>query len=84
MIGNTQFHPSSVEYIHDSLNEDGEQLAQENHALRALVAELLIKNQNLRWALLGQGAPVLSYEPRVLMTSGGTPLRRNARTAGMP
>ena len=27
MIGNTQFHPSSVEYIHDSLNEDGEQLA---------------------------------------------------------
>jgi hypothetical protein len=78
MIGNT--HTDH----HDSLNEEGQPLAQENHALRAIVAELLIKNQNLRWALLGQGAPILSHEPRVLRTSGGTPLRRNARTAGMP
>jgi hypothetical protein len=84
MIGNTQFHPSSVEHIHGSLNEDREQLAQENHALRAIVAELLVKNQNLRWALLGQGSALLAHEPRVLMTSGGTPLRRNARTAGTP
>jgi hypothetical protein len=52
--------------------------------LRGIVAELLIKNQNLRWALLGQGTALLTHEPRVLMTSAGTPLRRNARTAGMP
>jgi hypothetical protein len=84
MIGNTQIHPSRVEHPYDSLNEDEQQLAQENHALRAIVAELLIKNQNLRWALLGEGSPLLSHEPRVLMTSGGTPLRRNARTAGIP
>jgi len=84
MIGNTQTGPSSVEHSHDSQNEDGQQLAQENHALRAIVAELLIKNQNLRWALLGHGGALLSHEPRVLMTSGGTPLRRNARTAGTP
>ena len=84
MIGNTHIHPSSVEHSFDSLNEDGQQLAQENHALRAIVAELLIKNQNLRWALLGQGGALLAHAPRVLMTSGGTPLRRNARTAGMP
>jgi hypothetical protein len=79
MIGNTH----SVEHSYDSLNEDGQQLAQENHALRAIVAELLIKNQNLRWALKGQG-PLLAYEPRLLITSGGTPLRRNPRTAVMP
>ena len=84
MIGNTYIHPSNIEHSYDSLEEDGQQLAQENHALRAIVAELLIKNQNLRWALLGEGTPVLSHEPGVLMTSGGTPLRRNARTAVMP
>ena len=84
MIGNTQIQPSSIEHSYDSLNGDGEQLTQENHALRSIVAELLIKNQNLRWALLGQGAALLTHEPRVLMTSGGTPLRRNARPAGMP
>ena len=84
MIGNTQIQPSSIEHSYDSLNGDGEQLTQENHVLRAIVAELLIKNQNLRWALLGQGAALLTHEPRVVMTSGGTPLRRNARPAGMP
>jgi hypothetical protein len=84
MIGNTHTGPSNVEHCHDSLNEDGQQLALENHGLRAIVAELLIKNQNLRWALLGQGTALLAHEPRVLMTPGGTPLRRNARTAGIP
>jgi hypothetical protein len=84
MIGNTHIHPSNVEHSYDSLNEDGQQLVQENQALRAIVAGLLIKNQNLRWALLGQGAPLLAYEPRSLVTSGGSPLRRNARTAVMP
>jgi hypothetical protein len=84
MIGNTHIHPSNVEHSYDSLNEDGQQLVQENQALRAIVAGLLIKNQNLRWALLGQGTPLLAYEPRSLVTSGGTPLRRNARTTVMP
>jgi hypothetical protein len=84
MIGNTHIHPTGVEQIYDSLSEDGQPLAQENQALRAIVAELLIKNQNLRWALRGQSAALLTHEPRVLMTSGGTPLRRNARTAGIP
>jgi hypothetical protein len=30
---------------------DWQQLAQENGSLRAIIAELLIKNQNLRWEL---------------------------------
>jgi hypothetical protein len=34
---------------------DWQQLAQENGSLRAIIAELLIKNQNLRWELLGRG-----------------------------
>jgi hypothetical protein len=29
-------------------------LAQENRTLRAMITELLIKNQNLRWELLAQ------------------------------
>lgn len=90
MTGNTQIYSGSVGHAYDSPNDksspqlDGQQLVQENHALRAIVGELLIKNQNLRWALLGQGVALLAHEPRVLMTSGGTPLRKNARTAGMP
>jgi hypothetical protein len=84
MTGNTHIHPSSIEHSYDSLNEDEQQLAEENRALRALVAGLLIKNQNLRWALLGQGTPILAYEPRALATSGGTPFRRKPRTAVMP
>jgi len=31
---------------------DWQQLAQENRTLRAMITELLIKNQNLRWELL--------------------------------
>ncbi len=57
---NTHIHPGSIKHSYDSLNEDGQLLAQENHALRVIVGELLIKNQNLRWALLGQGAPRFS------------------------
>jgi hypothetical protein len=61
MIGNAQ-----------PITDDPIQLAQENGFLRLLVAELLIKNQNLRWALQTTG-----YEPRVLATPEGTPLCRN-------
>ena len=51
MIGNAHIQPNSraVDY------QDWQQLAQENGSLRAIIAELLIKNQNLRWELLGQG-----------------------------
>jgi hypothetical protein len=30
---------------------DGQELVQENRCLRAIIAELLIKNQHLRWEL---------------------------------
>jgi hypothetical protein len=45
MVGTEQVNPPS----------DWQQLAQENGTLRAIVAELLIKNQKLRWELLGRG-----------------------------
>jgi hypothetical protein len=64
MIGNAQLQPAT---------DDPIQLAQENGFLRLLVAELLIKNQNLRWALQTSGG----YDPRVLATPEGTPLCRN-------
>jgi hypothetical protein len=49
-----------------------QQLAQENGSLRAIIVELLIKNQNLRWELSLNGLrPV--QDPRVLMASEGTP-----------
>jgi hypothetical protein len=63
MIGNAQLQPTT---------DDPIQLAQENGFLRLLVAELLIKNQNLRWALETSG-----YDPRLLATLEGTPLCRN-------
>jgi hypothetical protein len=34
---------------------DWQHLAQENRTLRAMITELLIKNQNLRWELQAQG-----------------------------
>jgi hypothetical protein len=34
---------------------DWQQLTQENRTLRAMITELLIKNQNLRWELLAHG-----------------------------
>ena len=45
---------------------DWQQLAQENGTLRAIVAELLIKNQNLRWELLGRGP---AQGPKVLINA---------------
>ena len=41
-----QFNPPS----------DWQELAQENGSLRAIIAELLIKNQKLRWELRGTAA----------------------------
>jgi hypothetical protein len=55
-----------------SLPEEWQQIAQENGSLRVIIAELLIKNQNLRWELSGHGCrPV--QDPRMLMASEGTP-----------
>ena len=90
MIANAQIQQTPYEAMFADLIEtldpqsDGQLLVQENRCLRAIIAELLIKNQNLRWTILGQGAEAVAQDPRLLMTSGGTPLRRNARTAGMP
>jgi hypothetical protein len=52
--------------------QEWQQLAQENGSLRAIIVELLIKNQNLRWELSLNGLrPV--QDPRVLMASEGRP-----------
>jgi hypothetical protein len=51
MIGE-RYSPLNVEPI--PAPSDWEQLAQENRALRAMITELLIKNQNLRWELLAR------------------------------
>jgi hypothetical protein len=51
--------------------------------LRGIIAELLIKNQNLRWELLSHRCEPV-HDPRALMTSEGTPLCRNPLIAGMP
>jgi hypothetical protein len=62
---------------------DLQQLTQENVSLRAIIAELLLKNQNLRWELQGHGGWP-GQDPRLLIASEGTPLRRNSSTAGVP
>lgn len=63
---------NGIEQINQS--PDWQQLAQENGSLRIIIAELLIKNQKLRWELSG----------RVPVTPDGTPFRRKPRTAGIP
>jgi hypothetical protein len=68
-----QFNPPS----------EWQELAQENGSLRAIIAELLIKNQKLRWELLGHNCgPV--HEPRLLIASEGTPFRKNSLTVVTP
>jgi hypothetical protein len=76
MMGNAYIQPKSDE-------QDWQQLAQENGSLRAIIAELLMKNQNLRWELQGHGCWP-AHDPRLLIASEGTPLRRKSRTAGTP
>jgi hypothetical protein len=67
MLGNVL---DSMEQV--SPPQEWQQLAQENGSLRAIIVELLIKNQNLRWELSLNGLrPV--QDPRVLMASEGTP-----------
>jgi hypothetical protein len=62
---------------------DWQQLAEENGSLRLIIAELLIKNQNLRWELQGRGSRT-GQDPRLLTAPEGTPLRRKLTTAGIP
>jgi hypothetical protein len=62
---------------------NSQQLAQENGSLRLIIAELLIKNQKLRWELQGRGSRA-GQDPRLLTASEGTPLRRKLTTAGIP
>jgi hypothetical protein len=50
MIGNAHTQYSNVEQSNPPL--DWQQLARENSSLRVIIAELLIKNQKLRWELL--------------------------------
>jgi hypothetical protein len=60
MIANAQTHQPPYEPMCADLIEtldpqsDGQLLAQENRCLRAIIAELLIKNQHLRWELQGR------------------------------
>ena len=57
MIANAQIEQTTYKPLCADLIEsidprpDGQQLAQEIRCLRAIVAELLIKNQHLRWEL---------------------------------
>jgi hypothetical protein len=57
MIANAQIDQAPYEPLFADLIEsfdpqsDGQLLAQENRCLRAIIAELLIKNQHLRWEL---------------------------------
>ena len=77
MRGNANIQPQTDE------PQDWQQLAQENGSLRAIIRELLIKNQKLRWELQ-QHRCWPAQDPKLLMASEGTPLRKKARTAGMP
>jgi hypothetical protein len=60
MIANAQIQQTPYEAMFADLIEtldpqsDGQLLVQENRCLRAIIAELLIKNQNLRWELQGR------------------------------
>jgi hypothetical protein len=70
MLGNANIQVNGMEQM--SLPPEWQELAQENGSLRVIIAELLIKNQNLRWQLSGHGCrPV--QDPRILMASEGTP-----------
>ena len=62
---------------------DWQELAQENGSLRAIIAELLVKNQKLRWELLVLGCGP-AHDPRVLIASEGTPFRKNSLTVVTP
>jgi hypothetical protein len=57
MITNAQIQKSTIDPVYADLFEtidprsDGQHLVQEIRCLRTIIAELLIKNQHLRWEL---------------------------------
>ena len=67
MIGNAHIQLEDVGYFCRGQEEtldpasDWQQLTQEVGTLRVLIAELLVKNQNLRWALQGSGSTTSPY-----------------------
>lgn len=70
-------------YVQTQIDEpEWQQLEQENGSLRAIIAELLIKNQKLRWELQGRGSRV--QDLRLLSASEGTPLRIKRSTVVIP
>jgi hypothetical protein len=80
MIRNAHSPLNDVEEFNPS---DLQQLTQEIGSLRAIVAELLAKNQTLRWELLALGCWA-TQDPRLLMASEGTPVRKYSRTLAVP
>ena len=77
MTGNAYIQPQSNE------PQDWLQLAQENGSLRAIIGELLIKNQKLRWELQGHGCWP-GHDPKLFDGFRGNAVTQKARSAGMP
>ena len=69
-----QFNPPS----------DWQELAQENGSLRAIIAELLIKNQQFRRELLGHGCGPVPRSQALDCFREGTPFRKNSLTVATP
>ena len=80
MTGNAYSPLNDVEEFNPS---ELHQLTQEIGSLRAIVAELLAKNQTLRWELLKNGCWT-TQDPRLLMASEGMPVRKYSRTVAIP
>jgi hypothetical protein len=80
MTGNAHNPRNDVQEFNPS---DFQQLTQEIGSLRAIVAELLAKNQLLRWELLQNGCWA-TQDSRLLMASEGTPVRKYSRTVAIP
>ncbi len=69
MIGNAHIQLDGVEQINPP--SDWQQLARENGGLRAIIAELLIANQKLRWELVRHKCQP-AHDPRLLIASAET------------
>jgi len=61
MLGNTCIQRNGMEQM--SLPPEWQQLAMENGSLRVIIAELLLKNQKLRWQLSLSGCGQVQGTP---------------------
>jgi hypothetical protein len=77
MTGTTQTE-NDVQKQPDS---GSEQLKQQIGSLETIIAELLLKNQKLRWELFARG---ISQGPSVAAIAGEMPFRKNSWAAGIP